>query len=82
MKTRKDILSQPFVNRSDIQRLLWIPREKASEIFRICDEEEQKKEYRAHTSKVPLENVLKVAGVRYAFLEKQVNELTERRKSI
>ncbi len=73
MKTRREILSQPLVNISDIKSRLNVSREKAREIFQICDEEEQKREYRAHTNKVPLQNVLKVAGVSYAFLQKQIN---------
>ena len=73
MKTRKEILAQPFVNISDIKNLLQLPREKAREIYQRCDEEEAKKEYRAHLNKVPLQSALKVAGVSYAFLSKQIN---------
>ena len=73
MKTRKEILSQPFVNISDIKYLLQLPRDKAKEIYQKCNEEESKKEYRAHLNKVPLQNALRVAGVSYAFLRKQVN---------
>jgi hypothetical protein len=73
MKTRKEILSQPFVNISDIKSLLMIPRDKAKEIYQRCDEEESKKEYRAHLNKVPLQSALKMAGVSYAFLQKQIH---------
>ena len=73
MKTRREILSQPFVNISDIKCLLKLPRDKAKEIYQKCDEEESKKEYRAHINKVPLQSALRVAGVSYAFLRKQLN---------
>lgn len=73
MKTRKEILSQPFVNISDIKNLLMIPRDQAKQIYQLCDEEEMKKEYRAHIHKVPLQSALRIAGVSYAFLQKQIN---------
>ena len=73
MKRREDILSQPFVNISDIKTLLQIPRDSAREIYRKCDEEESKREYRAHVNKVPLQRVLQIAGVSYSFLSKQIN---------
>ena len=73
MKTRREILSQTFVNISDIKYLLQLPREKAKEIYQICDEEESKKEFRAHINKVPLQSALRIAGVSYSFLQKQVN---------
>ena len=71
-KTRQQILSQPFVNISDIKNLLQLPRDKAREIYQKCDEEESRKEYRAHMNKVPLQSALRIAGVSYAFLMKQV----------
>lgn len=71
-KARQEILTQYYVNRSDIQILLGIPREKARELFEIVDREEQKKRFRAHESKVPLTDVLNTAGVGYAFLKKQI----------
>lgn len=73
MKRREDILKQPFVNISDIKTLLQIPRDAARNIYLICDEEETRKLYRAHVNKVPLQEVLRVAGVSYSFLSKQVN---------
>lgn len=73
MKRREDILKQPFVNISDIKTLLQIPRNSAREIYQKCDEEESKKEYRAHVNKVPLQRALQIAGVSYAFLKKQTN---------
>ena len=73
MKTRKEILQQPFVNISDIKRLLQLPRDKAKEIYLKCDEEESKKQYRAHVNKVPLQNALRVAGISYSFIKKQIN---------
>lgn len=73
MKRREDILKQPFVNISDIKTLLQISRDAARDIYLICDEEETKKPFRAHVNKVPLQNALRVAGVSYSFLSKQVN---------
>ena len=73
MKTRKEILSQPLVNTSDIKVLLGGSREYAKKIYQICDEEESNKEFRAHPKKVPLQRALQVAGVSYAFLKKQTN---------
>lgn len=73
MKTRREILSQPYVNISEIKRLLQLPRDKAKEIYQICDEAEALKEFRAHENKVPLQSVLRIAGVSYSFLAKQIN---------
>lgn len=73
-KTRQEIIAQYYVNRKDIQTLLGIPRAKASELFELVDREERKKTFRAHENKVPLADVLKTAGVGYAFLARQINE--------
>lgn len=74
MKTRKEILQEYYVNTSDIQRLMHIPRKKAKEIFEAVDTEEQSKQFRAHYTKVPLDKVLNYAGVNYQFLLKQIKE--------
>lgn len=65
-------MNQYYVSKTDVQRLLKIPRDKAREVYQIVDEAEQKKPFRAHESKVPLRDVLKVAGVNYQFLRKQI----------
>lgn len=72
MKTKADILASYYVNKKDIERLLEIPRKKASAIFEEIDREEQKNPFRAHESKVPLIAVLNLTGVNYAFLTRQV----------
>ena len=71
-KTRKDIITQYYVNRTEIQTLLGIPREKARELFEIVDTEERKKRFRAHETKVPLNEVLNTAGISLSFLIKQI----------
>lgn len=71
-KTRKDIITQYYVNRTEIQTLLGIPREKARELFEIVDTEERKKRFRAHEAKVPLNEVLNTAGISLSFLIKQI----------
>ena len=75
MKTKQEILAQPYVNITDIKTLLSLPRDKAKMIFMVCDEEEAKKPFRAHDRKVPLHSVLKTVGVTYAFLSKQIESL-------
>lgn len=72
MKSRKEILKQPLVNISDIKILLDLPRDKAKEIYMVVDEKENDKPFRAHDHKVPLQSVLKTAGVSFAFLAKQI----------
>lgn len=73
-KTRKEIAGQYYVNRSDIQILLGIPRRKARDLFEMVDKEERKKRFRAHESKVPLVDVLNAAGVGFSFLMKQIEK--------
>ncbi len=72
MKDRKEILKQPLVNISDIKALLGVPRDRAKELYEICDLEENGKPFRAHERKVPLQSVLKKAGISYSFLQKQI----------
>lgn len=69
---RREILSKPYVNITDIQILLQLPKEKARLIFYEIDDEEKKKMFRAHENKVPLHSVLKLLGINYSFLEKQI----------
>lgn len=71
-RTRKEILTKPYVNITDIQILLQLPKEKARLIFYEINKEENKKMFRPHESKVPLHSVLKLLGINYNFLEKQV----------
>lgn len=71
-KSRKEILSKPYVNITDIQTLLQLPKEKARLIYLEVDKEENEKRFRPHESKVPLHSVLKLLDISYGFLEKQV----------
>ena len=72
MKDKKTIIKQPLVNISDIGVLLNLSRKEAKRLYEICDEIEQKKTFRAHPTKVPLQLVLKKAHLTYAFLSKQI----------
>lgn len=72
MKNKESIIKQPLVNISDIKTLLNLPRNEAKKLFLICDEIENKKEFRAHKNRVPLQLVLKKANLSYSFLLKQI----------
>lgn len=74
MKTRKEILAQPYVNISDIRCLLQLPKDKARALYMEVDELESQKPFRPHDKKVLLQNVLKMAGISFSFIEKQIGE--------
>lgn len=74
MKSRREVLSQPYVNINDIRQLLKVPKDKARRIYQEVDAIESKKEFRPHENKVLLQNVLKATGISYSFLERQIRE--------
>lgn len=71
-KTRQEIITRYYLNASEIQRLLGIPREKAREAFEQIDKQERQKRFRAHEGKVPLPSVLELMGINYQFLARQI----------
>lgn len=73
MKARAELIRQYYVNISEIKELLQIPRRNAEALFREIDKQEERKPFRAHY-KVPLMDVLKLAGVDYGFLSEQIKE--------
>lgn len=72
MKTRSEILGQSYLNRTDIQRLLECSRSVANRIFAEADREDARLPFRAYPTKVRLKSVLKVAGLDYGMLQKQI----------
>lgn len=70
---RLGILSQYYVTKTDIQKLLHLTHKKASKIYEKVSELEDQElgEFRAHDNKVALKKVLKCMKVDYNFLVRQ-----------
>ena len=73
-KTRKQVLTQAYVNRHDLEILLQLPRCRVKTLYEEVDKQESQMPFRPHENKVLLQNVLKVLGINYGFLERQIKE--------
>lgn len=74
MKTREQLLRECFLNRSEIQRLYGFSQKKANKVFDMANafDDDDLKEYRIDDRKVRLTTVLKITGVSYKTLERNV----------
>lgn len=71
MKKKREIITQSYLNITDIQILFSVPSfYKAKEIYHKA--EEMEKGYRPYDHKVKTQNVCKVLGIRLPFLRKQL----------
>lgn len=74
VKTREELLTQAFLNRSEISKLLCVPYKAASKIYEMADKIDQEclKEFRIYDTKVRITSVCKVAGISLNTLQKQI----------
>lgn len=74
MKTREQLLRECFLNRAEIQRLYGFSQKKANKVFDMANafDDDDLKEYRIDDRKVRLTTVLKITGVSYKTLERNV----------
>lgn len=75
IKSRQEIVTQAYLNKADIGRLLKVPPAKASKIYgfaRQIDDEELK--YIIYETAVRMTSVCKVTGVTLNVLLKQIKE--------
>lgn len=74
VKTREELLTQPFLKASDIQRLLGVSYKSAKKIYTLADklDTDQLGDYRIEARKVRFTTVCKVTGVTLATLQKQI----------
>lgn len=64
IRTREDIANQLFVTKTDIKKLLNCRWEKASQLFEMVNEiDEREIPFRVHEDKVRTEIVLQKAGI-------------------
>ena len=72
-KTRSDILGQVYLTRKDIKDLLKVSYPKAREIYnRAMDIDIRELSFHPWDTRVRIQSALKVAGVTFAQLEKQI----------
>ena len=80
-KSRESLLSTVYLNRSEIARLLDIPRPRANKIFALAMKEDKRQlgERHLYDTKVRIKTVLDVAGVNYNLLARQIKAEQESR---
>lgn len=71
-KTREEILSQPFLNTTDIAKLLAVSRPKAERIYSAANQIDSELKYRIEPTKVRMTSMLKVTGLNFNILTKQI----------
>lgn len=76
MKTRREILKDAYIRKTHIAVLLGVPRSTANKLYQIADEidNEQLGAWRVEPQKVRMKTLLRVAGIDYKFLERQIYE--------
>lgn len=75
-KTKKEILSQLYLSKSDIQHLLTVSWYTADRIFRLAEkiDADQLKEYRLFDNKVRIYSVCKITGTNIQKLRQQLTD--------
>lgn len=71
MKDQRDLLSESYLNRKQIARLLKIPVSKARTLYAKADEIDSRMEFRVEPNKVRMKSVLQIAGISYEELKKK-----------
>ena len=72
-KTREEILAQQYLSKSDIHNLLIMPWATAVHVFQKAQElDDQELKYHIWDTRVRLSSVLKVTGLSYNLMAKQV----------
>ena len=74
MKSRSDIAEQVYLGKHDIQELLQVSRSMADKLYNAAMkvDRDELKDRVIHDSKARLQTVLKVAGINYSLLIKQI----------
>ena len=74
LKTREEIVTQPFVNKADIQKLFLVGYSTATKIYQAANQldDDQLGIYRIEPTKVRITSVCKVSGVSLNTLQKQI----------
>ena len=72
-KTREEILAQQYLSKSDIHNLLIMPWATAVHVYQKAQELDAKElKYHIWDTRVRLSSVLKVTGLSYNLLERQI----------
>lgn len=72
-KTREEILAQQYLSKSDIHNLLIMPWATAVHVFQKAQELDDKTlKFRVYETRVRTSSVLKVTGLSYSLLERQI----------
>lgn len=71
MKTRKDLLSENYLNRKQIARLLGISVPKARLLYEKANEIDNTMPFRVEDNRVRMKSVLKVAGLTFDEVKKR-----------
>ena len=81
-KTRSEILTQSFVNVSDIAKLFGQSYSKAKKVYEIASAEYDQEvgPYRIEETRVPIKKVMKINHIDFNLLKKQI-ELEESMKT-
>ena len=75
--SKQEIINRYYVTKKDIQVLLGVNFDTARRLYNEIDQEEAKNKFRAFQNKVPLKAILRLVGVDYKFLRRQIdNEKT------
>lgn len=73
---REELLKATYLNQSDIACMLQVPRYQAKKIFDKAKEldEKQLKDLVIYDTKVRMQSVMKVTGINFNLLQKQIKE--------
>lgn len=72
-KTRAELIAQPYQSKSDIRHLLMVSWNTAARIYQKAEELDDKTlKYRIYDTRVRTSSVLKVTGLSYNLIEKQI----------
>lgn len=75
-KTREEVITQPYLNTSDISKLLSVTYPKAKRIYKAADQIDSEIKYRIEPTKVRMSSVMKVTGINFNLLLKQIKSTT------
>lgn len=72
-KTRAELLAQQYLSKSDIRHLLMMPWATATHVYQKAQELDDKTlKFRVYETRVRTSSVLKVTGLSYSLLERQI----------
>lgn len=72
-KTRAELLAQQYLSKSDIRHLLMMPWATATHVYQKAQELDDKTlKFRVYETRVRTSSVLKVTGLSYNLLAKQI----------